>query len=585
MAGRIPRDFIDALLTRVDIVDVVNARVPLKKTGRDFQARCPFHDEKTPSFTVSREKQFYHCFGCGAHGSAIGFLMEYDHMGFVEAVEDLAGLAGMEVPREEGAHSGPDLTPLYSLLEQAEGFCQRQLRSHPQADRAIGYLKDRGLSGEITADFGLGFAPPGWDNLLRRLGGDKDRLKLLLQAGLVSEREGRYYDRFRERIMFPIRDHRGRTIGFGGRVLGDATPKYLNSPETGVFHKGRELYGLYEARQALRELNRLVVVEGYMDVIALAQFGIRYAVATLGTATTAEHVERLFRAAPEVIFCFDGDRAGRDAAWKAMSTTLPHLRDGRQARFLFLPEGEDPDTLIRAQGTEAFERGLDDATPLSRFLFEKLSEKVDTGSLDGRARLVELARPYIDKLPRGIFREMMLNRLAELAEIDAAKLSKPAATPPVPAHTATRPRTGHARMSPVRTAVALLLQHPSLASRYPEADPPWKNLETPGIPLLSQLLELIRNQPNLKQGPLLEHWRGTADEPHLYKLINMELPIPENGIETEFFDALQRLNEQYRKQETSKLLAKTRDKALSPQEKKRLQHLLTASGKDEKDET
>ncbi len=585
MAGRIPRDFIDALLTRVDIVDVVNTRVPLKKAGRDFQARCPFHDEKTPSFTVSREKQFYHCFGCGAHGSAIGFLMEYDHMGFVEAVEDLADLAGMEIPREEGAHSGPDLTPLYGLLEQAKGFYQQQLRSHPQADRPIDYLKKRGLSGEIAADFGLGFAPPGWDNLLRRLGGAQDRLKLLLQAGLVAERDGRYYDRFRERIMFPIRDHRGRAIAFGGRVLGDATPKYLNSPETGVYHKGRELYGLYEARQAVRALTRLVVVEGYMDVIALAQFGIRYAVATLGTATTAEHVERLFRAAPEVIFCFDGDRAGRDAAWKAMNTTLPHLREGRQARFLFLPEGEDPDTLIRAQGTEAFERALDDATPLSRFLFDKLSENIDVDSLDGRARLVEIARPYIDKLPRGIFREMMLNRLSELAEIDAAKLGRSAPAPPSPTGTAARSRAGHPHISPVRTAVALLLQHPSLASRYPETAPPWKNLEIPGIPLLSQLLELIRNQPNLKQGPLLEHWRGTAEEPHLYKLINMELPIPENGIETEFFDALQRLNEQYRYQETSKLLAKTRDKALSPEEKQRLQQLLGASGQDEKNST
>jgi DNA primase len=585
MAGRIPRDFLDTLLTRVDIVDVVNTRVPLKKTGRDFQARCPFHDEKTPSFTVSREKQFYHCFGCGAHGSAIGFLMEYDHMGFVEAVEDLASLAGIEVPRDEGAPSGPDLTPLYGLLEQAKAFYQQQLRSHPQADRPVAYLKDRGLSGEIAADFGLGFAPPGWDNLLRRLGGEKDRLNLLLQAGLLSEREGRYYDRFRERIMFPIRDHRGRSIAFGGRVLGDATPKYLNSPETDVFHKGRELYGLYEARQSLRELNRLVVVEGYMDVIALAQFGIRYAVATLGTATTPEHVERLFRATPEIIFCFDGDRAGRDAAWKAMNTALPHLREGREARFLFLPEGEDPDTLIRAQGTQAFESALDGSTPLSQFLFDKLSAKVDVGSLDGRARLVELARPYIDKLPRGIFREMMLNRLAELAEIDAAKLSKPAASPPPHPRAAVRSRADRTHMSPVRTAVALLLQHPSLANRYQEGNPPWQHLDTPGIPLLSQLLELIRKRPNLKQGPLLEHWRGTAEEPHLYKLINMELPIPESGIETEFLDALQRLNEQYRKQEASKLLAKTRDRTLTAEEKQHLQRLLTSPAQDGKNGT
>lgn len=338
MAGKIPAHFIDELLNRVDIVDLINGRVPLKKAGRDYHACCPFHHEKTPSFTVSREKQFYHCFGCGAHNNAIGFLMEYDNLSFVDAVEELAAQIGLEIPRETGDDSGPDYRPLYETLEQAARFYQWQLRKHADADRAIGYLKQRGLTGDISADFGIGFAPPGWDNLIRQLGQDTKGLERLRLSGLISEPEqNKCYDRFRDRIMFPIRDHRGQTIAFGGRILDDSKPKYLNSPETPVFHKGRALYGLFEARKALRKIERLLVVEGYMDVVALAQFGIRYAVATLGTATTDEHLERLFRTTSEVIFCFDGDRAGREAGWKALQTALPHMKDGREARFLFLP--------------------------------------------------------------------------------------------------------------------------------------------------------------------------------------------------------------------------------------------------------
>ena len=348
MSGLIPQAFIDELLTRTDIVDVIDARVPLKKAGREYKACCPFHNEKTPSFTVSQVKQFYHCFGCGAHGSAISFLMDYEHMEFVEVVEDLAHMAGLEVPREAGtappAAHGERRDDHFSLLERADRFYRTQLREHPQAERAVDYLKKRGLSGEIAARFGLGYAPPGWDALLTHLGSDAHAHKLALELGLLVQRDdGRVYDRFRDRIMFPIRDRRGRCVGFGGRVLGDEKPKYMNSPESPVFHKGQELYGLFEARKANQKLARLLVVEGYMDVVALAQFGLSNAVATLGTATTPEHLERLYRVVHEVVFCFDGDRAGREA--------------GKADRLV---KARDPGELLFTEEYDGWrERGLD----------------------------------------------------------------------------------------------------------------------------------------------------------------------------------------------------------------------------------
>ncbi|HIP52470.1 MAG TPA: DNA primase [Chromatiales bacterium] len=576
MAGKIPQQFIDDLLDRIDIVEVIGSRVPLKKAGKDFQARCPFHDEKTPSFTVSQQKQFYHCFGCGAHGSAIGFLMEYDHMGFVEAVEELASRAGVEVPHDATATTGPDNRPLYETLARAAGFYQQQLRHHPDARHAVQYLKQRGLSGEIAAEYGLGYAPPGWRNLLDHLGGSEDRLRQLRTVGMITEQEGKRYDRFRNRIMFPIRDHRGRVVGFGGRVLDDSKPKYLNSPETPVFHKGRELYGLYEARKALRQLQRLIVVEGYMDVIALAQFGIHYAVATLGTATTPDHLERLYRAAPEVVFCFDGDRAGRDAAWKALNTTLPLMRDGREARFLLLPEGEDPDTLIRKEGTAAFEERVRHGTPLSEFLFGHFAAETDMDSLDGRARLAEMARPLLERLPPGVFREMMLKKLSELIGLSVEQLSvsnvkKDNAHNPRP-----RRNSGRQRLTPVRRAVVLLLRDPRLANLndLPEN---WRQLDAPGITLLSELLDLVRKQPNLKSAQLIEHWRETEYFPHLETLggLAMELPVPEEGAASEFRGALMRLELQYRNQETQSLLRRVECGVATQEEKRRLKRLLS----------
>ena len=525
MAGRIPQAFIDELLTRTDIVEIIDARVPLKRAGREFKACCPFHNEKTPSFTVSQVKQFYHCFGCGVHGTAISFLMEYEHMEFVEAVEELAHRAGIEVPREGGHDTRQPATsrPHYDLLESVSTYYQEQLRTHPQAGRAVEYLKQRGLSGEVAARFDIGFAPPGWENLAAALGADIATRKLLLELGLTIERDDGKgaYDRFRDRIQFPIHDRRGRTVGFGGRVLDDGTPKYLNSPESPVFHKGQELYGLYEARKAVRQLERILVVEGYMDVVALAQFDINNAVATLGTATTHEHLERLFRTVPAVIFCFDGDRAGREAAWRALENTLPVLRDGREARFLFLPEGEDPDSLVRKIGKQGIEQQLDQATHLSDFFFDRLSARLDMDSIDGRARLVDLAKPLLTRLPDSMFRQLMVERLAELTHTGAHgladRLEIPQAEPAQQQPPATGPRHPPGGKSPVRQAIELLLFQPSLASGL-ERPAMLEQCTLPGVPLLLEIIELLGKQPDLNTGAILEHWRDRDEGRYLHKL-------------------------------------------------------------------
>lgn len=433
MAGLIPQRFIDDLLDRVDIVDVIGARLELRKTGKNHSARCPFHDEKTPSFSVNPEKQFYYCFGCGVGGNAIGFVMDYDHVDFPQAVENLSALVGMEVPRDSRQDNPQDKRrkALYDILEQAKRFYQQQLRQHNTSSQAIDYLKQRGLSGEIAGSFEIGYAPPGWDNLLlaiteRRLQSNDDEIKsndtledetiaLLTDTGLLinREEENKRYDRFRERIIFPIRDTRGRTIAFGGRVLGDDKPKYLNSPETTVFHKGRELYGLYEANRSRQSNDNLLVVEGYMDVVALAQHGIENAVATLGTSISQAHLEKLFRYTSEVVFCFDGDNAGRQAGRRALETSLALMTDGRSAKFLFLDEGEDPDTLVRKIGNERFHHLISTAMPLSTFLFMLCGEGLDLALADDCARFATLAAPMINQLPTGIFRQLLLDQLAK----------------------------------------------------------------------------------------------------------------------------------------------------------------------------
>jgi DNA primase len=581
MAGRIPKQFIDELLTRSDIIDVIDARVPLRKAGKDYKACCPFHEEKTPSFTVSADKQFYHCFGCGAHGSAIGFLMDYEHMSFVEAVEELAARAGLTVPKEAGAAFEKDKdtgADLIELMREAARFYRQQLREHPLAGRTVDYLKGRGITGEIARDFDLGFAPDGWDNLLRALGKDDASREALARAGLVVKKDsGGYYDRFRDRVMFPIEDHRGRIVAFGGRVIDKGEPKYLNSPETPLFHKGRELYGLFHARDAIKRENRVLVVEGYMDVVALAQYGVDFAVATLGTATTRDHLERLFRHAPEVVFCFDGDRAGREAAWRALDNALPVLREGRQISFLFLPEGEDPDTLVRQEGREAFLARLKKALPLPDYLFDTLSRQVDLGRLDGRARLVELARPLLSKMPAGVLRQMMLDRLGELSLMDPDKLPMSAANPdqPVPQR-GFRPSGSGPREPPsvVRLAIAMLLQRPELARDVHNEDA-LAELDMPGIPLLLELLRVVKGTSGLNTASIIENFSDSEHKQNLAKLAFWQHPALEQDLETEFSGVMSRLDEVSARQKTERLLQKKHAGGLNQAEKDELARLLS----------
>jgi DNA primase len=581
MAGRIPQSFIDELLARIDIVDVIDPRVPLKKAGREFKACCPFHGEKTPSFTVSQVKQFYHCFGCGQHGTAITFLMDYEHMDFVEAIEELAHRAGLEVPREAGGDNrhAPSTQPHYALLERISDYYQEQLRSHPQAGHAVEYLKQRGLTGEVAARFKIGFAPPGWENLANALNADNATQKLLLELGLTVQRDDGKgaYDRFRDRVQFPINDRRGRTIGFGGRVLDNGTPKYMNSPESAVFHKGQELYGLHEARKAVRKLERILVVEGYMDVVALAQFDINYAVATLGTATTPEHLERLFRTVPEVVFCFDGDRAGREAAWRALENSLPALTDGREARFLFLPEGEDPDSLVRKIGKDAFEQRIAGATHLSDFFFERLSAQLDIDSIDGRARLVNLASPLLARMPDGMFRQLMTERLAELAgtSVNALagrlKLPQEAADDPQPL---AQPVPAAGGTSPVREAISILLYQPTLAREVGEL-PFQEPVDVPGVSLLAELLELLQQQPLASTGAILEHWRGREETRHLAKLASWT-PVSEDlDLLPDLQHHLQRIYRQHLEQRIAILNKKEVSHRLSEDERREYWKLQT----------
>jgi len=537
MGGLIPDSFIEELLGRVDIVEVIERRVPLKKAGREYQARCPFHDEKTPSFTVSPQKQFYHCFGCGAHGSAIGFMMNYEGLEFVDAVEELARMAGLQVPREAVAAARPS-AGLHDLLAEAAAWYQAQLK---RSAEAIQYLKQRGLSGEVTARFGVGYAPSGWDGLLRQLGTSDQRVDLLQRTGMLSQGKGGAYDKFRDRIMFPIHDRRGRIIAFGGRALAEDGPKYLNSPETELFHKGRELYGLYLARKSQPKLERILVVEGYMDVVALAQFGFENCAATLGTATTADHAELLFRAADEVVYCFDGDAAGRKAAWRALESTLPRLQEGRQARFLFLPEGEDPDSLVRRQGPEAFEALLSGSQALSEYLFDHLTATVDMGSIDGRARLVGLAKPYLEQIPAGVFRDMMFERLEALARHRVDHKADVRAATPASSTAGAAPSTQRTAM---RLALAHLVQNPSLAASVSNMGA-FAGCDLPGFEIYRDLVDFCARSPNMTTAQLLELWRDRPAQSHLIKLATWKLHGDEDDLAREFQDAVTGLELQW----------------------------------------
>lgn len=612
MAGRIPQHFIDELLDRLDIVEVIDRRVKLKKSGRNYMACCPFHDEKTPSFSVNQEKQFYHCFGCGAGGNIISFLMDYERLDFPRCVESLADMAGLEVPREASVFEEEPVNKrnIYTLLEKAANYYQQQLRQHPQKQQAINYLRGRGLSGDIAKRFGMGYAPPGWDLLLQELGTTEDDRQLLIDGGMLVEKpeENKCYDRFRDRIMFPIHDNRGRVIAFGGRVLGDDKPKYLNSPETPVFHKGRELYGLYQAKKTNRQLRQLLVVEGYMDVVALAQFGINNAVATLGTATSSDHLKRIFRICPEVVFCFDGDEAGRKAANRALEATLPTMEDGRQAKFLFLPQGEDPDSLVRKIGCDDFQRLIDQAAPLESYLFEHLEADIDTNSLEGKARLSKVAAPLLGMLPEGVYKTLMLKNLAERSGLDeqallgiiAQRAEKNATTTSIATASKMAPTaTNQHQAAPIKRqrletnndihrdallyAIGLLILYPGAAKSLPKLD---LHKDGAANELLLDIISLAQKRAELTTYMILANWQHPPWKAYIEAALNQAQIFGMQGNaehpEKELNDTIQHIM----RKNTHKALADEVDKLqrkhyaeLSSEDKERLKELLAQKHK------
>lgn len=568
MAGRIPRSFINDLLARTDIVDLIDAKVPLKKQGKNHHACCPFHNEKTPSFTVNGERQFYYCFGCGAHGNAIDFLMNYDKLDFVEAIEELSASHGLDVPYESGTGTSQielhQRQNLYQLMEKINLFYHAAL-SHPSANKAKDYLSQRGLSAEVIEHFSIGFAPPGWDNLLKKFAVTSDSRKQLDDAGmLVTNDKGHIYDRFRERIMFPIRDRRGRVIAFGGRVLGDAIPKYLNSPETDIFHKGRQLFGLYEATQNSSELSKLLVVEGYMDVVALAQYGIRYAVASLGTSTTAEHIQLLYRSTDTVVCCYDGDRAGREAAWRALENALPYLTDGRQLRFMFLPDGEDPDSLVRKEGKEIFEERMNDAKTLSSFLFDSLVPQVDLKTQEGRAKFSKLAIPLIKQIPGETLRLYMAQELGNF--IGIPDISQVLAMIDRESTESVSYQAPKLKPTTMRILIALLVQNPNLSESVPSLEG-IAHIQMPGLSLFQELVNVCRSTPGMTTGQLLELYRDNKFANQLEKLATWNDIEIEEIAEKTFKDALNHLFNSALDERFDYLIAKERTEGLTPEER------------------
>lgn len=573
MNQRIPQHFIQDVLARTDIVELIKARISLTKRGNNYLACCPFHNEKTPSFTVSADKQFYYCFGCTAHGNAIGFLMAYDKMEFIDAMTYLAGQLGMEVPQTDKAHSSYDKArPLFAIMEKVSNYYQRQLR---QSQQAIDYLKSRGLDGHTAKRFAIGYAPNDWENLNHFFAGDPKVQAPLITNGLLIKKGNRTYDRFRHRIIFPIRDIRGRTVAFGGRAIGDEQPKYLNSPETPIFHKSFELYGLYEARQQNNELKRVLIVEGYMDVVSLNQHGITNAVATLGTAINVQHLQKILRYTKEIVFCFDGDEAGRRAAWKALTMSLPITNDGIHLRFLFLPEGEDPDSWVQNIGKDAFEAQLNQTLPLSQVFFEHLQSQIPLDSLDNKATFAKKACNYLNTMPQGLFRELLFKELVKLLNISAEDITR-FNTPKNESKPTSAPlkKTPQQILPPAHLAIAVLLQKPSLITEV-TLNETLKTISSPGTRLLSHLVELLNQNPNLNAGSVMALCKDPEDQSQIAQLAARKLPITEEGLALELKGALKRLYEQHTDHLAQQLIEKAKIGNLTSDEKKKLHQLLT----------
>ncbi|MDP2486685.1 DNA primase [Pseudoalteromonas marina] len=577
MAGKIPRSFIDDLLARTDIVDLIDSKVGLKKAGKDYQACCPFHNEKSPSFTVSQDKQFYHCFGCGANGNAISFVMEYDKLEFVDAIEELASMLNLDVPREQGGSSAPERTAAqkrsdYDLMLHTARFYQHQLKHHANSAAVIDYVKGRGLSGETVKKFMVGYAPSEWDGLCLQLGRNKEQKEQLVELKLASEKTpGRQFDFFRDRLMFPIRDKRGRVVAFGGRVMqADQGPKYLNSPETRIFHKGFELYGLYEAKQAHKKLEHILIVEGYMDVVALAEKEIEYAVAALGTATTSEHMHTLFRTTDKVICCYDGDRAGRDAAWRALENALPYLNDGKALNFVFLPDGEDPDSLVQKEGKEAFEQRLSEADDFTKVMFNKLSQEIDLTLDSGKAKLLSAALPLIEKIPSEFYQENILEQLGRLIGRTREQLNNRLKTPKQQ-HSIER----KFKITPMRQAIGILIQHPNLAKSVPYL-PELAQMNIAGIGLLLRLQQQALEKETITTAQILEFFRYTDDYEPLIKLATWQHEINEERLETVFKNTFKFIEDQCLNYRLETLLIKDKTQGLNSDERLECHLLMTA---------
>jgi DNA primase len=566
VSGRIPREFIDDLLVRVDIVDLIDSHVPLKKAGSSYVARCPFHTEKSPSFSVNRKKQFYHCFGCGVGGNAISFLIEFSHLDFVEAIEDLAGFVGIDVPREKDlgfSTQKQDFSALYSILEQVAVFYVEQLRNNSQGKDAINYLKHRGLSGEIAKEFSLGYAPDSWDTLASQFDNS-----LLLKTGMLTSKEGgKSFDRFRGRLVFPIRDKRKRIVGFGGRVLDDSLPKYLNSPETPIFSKGKELYGLFELLEKDSRPKRILLVEGYMDVLALSQFGVNYSVAALGTAPSKMHMDLLFRFTSEIVFCFDGDIAGKKAAWRAVQETFSCLKEGRLARVMLLPQEQDPDSLIRELGADEFERQIQNSQTLSGYFFEYISKDIDLSTIEGRSCLISEAKPHIEKIPAGTFREMMLEELGRRSP--SSSLKKLDA--PIDLARDSRPATMHNREKMV---MALLLQNPEMVELIEKTNPDWEKMSFRTKDALLDVMAVIEKNQLKNTGRLLEVYRDNPERHQWLSEVAMleALPIENNDFNAQqaFEGALVELFKQGEKQYFNDMMEKKVKQVVSKEEQKRI---------------
>ncbi|CEK09639.1 DNA primase [Legionella hackeliae] len=567
MSGLIPQPFIDELLTRTDIVELIDSYVPLKKAGRAFVACCPFHSEKTPSFNVVAKKQFYHCFGCGASGNVISFVMNYLNQGFIDAIETLASRLGLQVPRDGRAEKNQQSLSLYQLLGQVNQFYQQTLKTKGQ--QAIDYLRQRGLTGEIAKRYQLGYAPPDWQNLERQF--KSYRAELITTGMLIQKDDGKTYDRYRHRVMFPIHDRHGRIIGFGGRVIdAQQKPKYLNSPETVIFQKSRELYGLHQVLQTEKNVENIIIVEGYLDVIALAQHGINNAVATLGTATSVYHIQLLAKYTQQLIFCFDGDTAGRQAAWRALESCLPQLNAGLSASFIFLPEGHDPDSLVREEGNAKFLERLKQAKPLNQFFFETLSRTIDLSSVAGKSQLINVTKPHLLKMPEGPYKQLLLDELARISHIETHRLTQLISDKTVPqASTNNKPIT----RSPIRLAIALLIQHPEIYSSSKEAIDP-NLLDGKDQDLLQKLLHQVSKSPEVNTATLIEQWRNTSYFDALIKLASWEHQVPEAALVKEFVDIILFLQKQNLENKISQYIAKSRNEGLTLTERLNLQEML-----------